>query len=136
MSGRPGKFSLDSFQRGAPLHSGRPPPMPAQRRALARRGRQGRVHLEKPWIAPRSSVLEAPRGRETPGGEFFQQKGDAFMEIHELDRLGDVIAELSAHLEAATAHLLDLIREFDARGGWNTGFRSCAAWLAWLLGLD
>ncbi len=54
----------------------------------------------------------------------------------ELDRLGDEIAELSAHLEAATAHLLDLIREFDARAGWNTGFRSCAAWLAWRVGLD
>src|SRR4026207_605885 len=47
----------------------------------------------------------------------------------ELDRLGDQIAELSAHLDAATARLLALIREFDARGGWNTGFRSCAEWL-------
>jgi hypothetical protein len=37
------------------------------------------------------------------------------------DRLGDEIAELSAHLEAATARLLDLIREFDARGGWKSG---------------
>src|SRR3989454_9513020 len=54
----------------------------------------------------------------------------------ELDLLGDAIAELSAHLEAATARLLDLIREFDARGGWNTGFRSCAAWLSWRVGLD
>src|SRR5437867_12415782 len=52
--------------------------------------------------------------------------------VAELDRLGDEIAEPSAHLEAATARLLDLIREFDARGGWNTGFRSCAHWLsAW-----
>ena len=54
----------------------------------------------------------------------------------ELERLGDEIAELSAHLDAATACLLDLIREFDARGGWNTGFRSCAAWLSWRVGLD
>src|SRR5712692_8195682 len=54
----------------------------------------------------------------------------------ELDRLGDEIAELSAHLEAATARLLDLIREFDARAGWHTGFRSCAAWLSWGIGLD
>ncbi len=54
----------------------------------------------------------------------------------ELDRLGDEIAELSAHLEAATARLLDRIREFDTRGGWNTGFRSCAAWLSWRVGLD
>jgi hypothetical protein len=53
-----------------------------------------------------------------------------------LDRLGDEIAELSAHLDAATARLLALIREFDARGGWNSGFRSCAAWLSWRVGLD
>ena len=53
-----------------------------------------------------------------------------------LDRLGDEIAELSAHIEVATAHLLHLIREFDARGGWNSGFRSCAAWLSWRVGLD
>ncbi len=53
-----------------------------------------------------------------------------------LDRLGDEIAELSAHLDAATARLLDLIREFDAREGWANGFRSCAAWLSWRVGLD
>src|SRR5262245_38163870 len=56
--------------------------------------------------------------------------------IATLDRLGYEIAELSAHLEAATARLLDLIREFDARGGWNNGFRSCAAWLSYRIGLD
>ncbi len=56
--------------------------------------------------------------------------------IAELDRLGDEIADLSAHLDAATARLLDLIRDFDARGGWNTGFRSCADWLSWRVGLD
>ena len=65
------------------------------------------------------------------------------MELHapdvtitaELDRLGEEIAELSAHLDCATARLLDLIREFDARGGWSNGFRSCAAWLSWRIGL-
>src|SRR6266851_795650 len=56
--------------------------------------------------------------------------------VAELDRLGDEIAELSAHLDAATARLLALIREFDARGGWNRGFRSCAEWLAWRVGLE
>src|SRR5204863_9704525 len=49
---------------------------------------------------------------------------------------GDKIAELSAHLDAATARLLDLIREFDAREGWSNGFRSCADWLSWRVGLD
>src|SRR6266705_2371619 len=56
--------------------------------------------------------------------------------IAQLDQLGDEIALLSAHLDAATARLLDLIREFDARGGWNSGFRSCAAWLSLRVGLD
>ncbi len=53
-----------------------------------------------------------------------------------LERLGDEIAELAVHLDAATARLLDLLRAFDARGGWNTGFRSCAEWLSWRVGLD
>jgi hypothetical protein len=55
--------------------------------------------------------------------------------LAELDRLGDQIAELSAHLEAATVRLLGLVREFDAREGWANGFRSCAEWLAWRVGL-
>src|SRR3989449_2496818 len=95
--------------------------------------------------APRSPLVVPPRWLENPGVESPQQKGDSLMSIcisttteppAELDRLGDEIAELSAHLEAATARLLDLIREFDARGGWNIGFRSCAAWLSWRVGLD
>jgi len=56
--------------------------------------------------------------------------------IAALDRLGDEIAELSAHVDAATARLLDLIREFDARNGWGNGFLSCAHWLSWRVGLD
>jgi hypothetical protein len=54
----------------------------------------------------------------------------------DLERLGDEIAELSAHLDAATARLLELIREFDLREGWAQGFRSCAHWLNWRVGLD
>ena len=56
--------------------------------------------------------------------------------IAELDRLGDEIAELATHLDAATARLLELIREFDARGGWNHGFRSCAHWLSYRIGMN
>jgi hypothetical protein len=56
--------------------------------------------------------------------------------VSEMDRLGYEIAELSAHLDAATSHLLDLIREFDARSGWNNGFRSCAHWLSWRAGME
>jgi hypothetical protein len=56
--------------------------------------------------------------------------------VVELDRLGDEVAELATHLDAATARLLDLIRDFDARGGRNNGFRSCAEWLSWRIGLS
>ena len=56
--------------------------------------------------------------------------------IAEMDRLGNEIAELSAHLAAATAHLLVLIREFDAGRGWNCGFSSCAHWLSWRVGMN
>jgi len=52
-----------------------------------------------------------------------------------LRQLGDEIAELAAHLDAATARLLELIRDFDARGSWGNGFRSCAEWLTWRIGL-
>src|SRR5262245_58155415 len=56
--------------------------------------------------------------------------------VVELDRLGDEIAELAAHLDAASARFLDLIRQFDARGGWGNGFRSCAHWLSYRAGID
>src|SRR2546425_1255498 len=45
----------------------------------------------------------------------------------DLDRLGDEIAELSAHLDAAPAQLLDLIREVDPRGGWDCVDRQAEA---------
>src|SRR5258706_5006116 len=57
-------------------------------------------------------------------------------EVDALERLGDEIAELSAHIEVATARLLDLIRDFDARAGWGNGFKSCAEWLSWRVGMD
>ena len=57
-------------------------------------------------------------------------------EIEALDRLGDEIAELSAHIEVATARLLEMIGDFDGRGGWANGFRSCAEWLSWRVGMD
>ena len=43
---------------------------------------------------------------------------------------------LSAQLQAATYHLLVMLRDFDSGGGWNGGFRSCAHWLNWRTGLE
>ena len=54
----------------------------------------------------------------------------------ELERLGDGIAELAAHVHAATYRLLVMLAEFDRRGGWGGGFRSCAHWLSWRTRVD
>ena len=53
-----------------------------------------------------------------------------------LEELGERIAELAAQISAATYELLVMLREFDERGGWNSGFHSCAHWLVWRVGLD
>src|SRR6185295_6809593 len=53
------------------------------------------------------------------------------------ERLADEIAELSAHLDAATHRFLMLIRRFDESGGWaRQGALSCAHWLSWRVGLE
>jgi len=52
------------------------------------------------------------------------------------DDLGETIAALARRLHAATYELLVLLREFDARSGWNNGFLSCAHWLHWRTGID
>ena len=49
-----------------------------------------------------------------------------------LERLEERICELAAHLAAGTCRFLQLVAEFDARGGWvSWDLPSCAAWLAW-----
>ena len=51
--------------------------------------------------------------------------------------LGDEIAKLAAHLEAAEYQLISKIGEFDASGGWvDEGCISCAQWLSWRIGLS
>src|SRR3989442_12506748 len=104
------------------------------RAAAAKTGRSGSKIIPCPDIARPG---RSPRSRK-PRCRVASTRGGLAMPIHlptvvathprvaELDRLGDEIAELSAHLDAATPRLLDLIRAFDAPGGWNTGFPSCA----------
>ncbi len=53
------------------------------------------------------------------------------------DKIGEEIASLYAHLDAATHSLLELIRRFDEAHGWHDqGAISCAHWLTWRVGLD
>ena len=58
-----------------------------------------------------------------------------------LEDIEDEIATLSATICAATFKLLGLIGEVDRRDGWAdpldaNGFRSCAHWLSWRIGLS
>src|SRR5664279_3514101 len=51
--------------------------------------------------------------------------------------LGQEIAVLALHIDAATHRLLECIRQFDEEKGWaEQGAVSCAHWLAWRIGLD
>ncbi len=53
------------------------------------------------------------------------------------EELGQEIASLSAHLDAATHRLLECIRRFDEACGWHEqGAISCAHWLTWRVGWD
>lgn len=57
-------------------------------------------------------------------------------DMDDLERIGDEIATLAAHVHAATYQLLALLAEFDAHDGWScSGFRSCAHWLSWRTGI-
>ncbi len=57
--------------------------------------------------------------------------------MNNVEELGQEIACLSAHLDAATHRLLECIRRFDEACGWHEqGAISCAHWLAWRLGWD
>ncbi len=56
--------------------------------------------------------------------------------VTDTESIGDEIARLAAHLNAATYQLLVLIREFDEREGWGDGFLSCAHWLSWRTGIS
>jgi len=54
-----------------------------------------------------------------------------------VEDLSREIADLAAHMDAATHRLLTCIRQFDEAGGWHEqGAASCAHWLAWRIGLD
>jgi hypothetical protein len=63
------------------------------------------------------SSVQLSRPSEFPCPEYFES----------LEQLGDEITELSAHLDAGTYQLLELIGRFDEHGGWHgTGIHSCA----------
>ncbi|HTZ51196.1 MAG TPA: DUF222 domain-containing protein, partial [Spirochaetia bacterium] len=57
--------------------------------------------------------------------------------MEQVELLVAELANLSAHLDAATHRLLELIRQLDESGAWaDQGAISCAHWLSWRLGWD
>jgi hypothetical protein len=53
-----------------------------------------------------------------------------------LELLEQQICSLAADIAAATCRWLELVAEFDARGGWaEWGVHSCAHWLSWRCGI-
>jgi hypothetical protein len=59
------------------------------------------------------------------------------MGMFSVEELGQEIAVLAVHIDAATHRLLECIRHFDEAFGWaEQGATSCAHWLAWRVGWD
>src|SRR5437867_10585870 len=91
--------------------------MPRQRSPMARRGRIGRSHRKN----RRRVTIVLTDGSGVPpklGYRVASAQGGFAMApdtSSTLDRLGHEIAELSSHLGAATAHLLDLIPSSSTR---------------------
>ena len=63
----------------------------------------------------------------------YEQSGDHLSAgASTLEDLEREICELAAHIAAATCRWLELLAEFDDRGGWaEWGIKSCAHWLSW-----
>src|SRR5512139_3188370 len=80
-----------------------------------------------PWRGRGSAPLPCEMTRRDPSVD---------APTRDIDAVGEAIAALAARLHAATYELLVLLRDFDARGGWNHGFASCAHWLHWRTGID
>jgi hypothetical protein len=54
--------------------------------------------------------------------------------LHDLE---SELLGLAGHIAAAECRFLQLLAEFDDRGGWcGDGIRSCAHWLAWRAGMS
>ena len=80
---------------------------------------------------PASTAASAPIGAPA---SIEEHRAAVLQRRDEAESLGNDIAELAARIQAATYELLVMIRAFDQREGWS-GFKSCAHWLNWRIGL-
>jgi hypothetical protein len=99
-------------------------------RPLAPRGAQRIARDDHRWsLASGMDALRFCRASTTE--HMYSTQMDA------VEKLGQEIGELSAHLDSAVQRLLTCIRQFDEAAGWyREGAVSCAHWLTWRVGLD
>ena len=86
-------------------------------------------------ISPLHPATPAPTPPEPHPGDDLVPGADPCTNPPSDDPLGDQIAALCAHINAATHRLLTLLRVYDEEGRWQ-GCRSCAHWLSWRTGIS
>ena len=93
------------------------------------------MSIDNTCIAPHPppSTVPTPLGND-PGADLVPGN-DPGTNPPSDDPLGDQIAALCAHINAATHRLLTLLRVYDEEGRWQ-GCRSCAHWLSWRTGIS
>lgn len=77
-----------------------------------------------------------PHGSPPPSPPDSTRPSEPPPERPDPDKLGDEIADLAAHIDAARYRLLVLIRQFAELERWGPGFKSCDHWLSWRIGIS
>jgi hypothetical protein len=99
-------------------------------------GRETRRARAKPAETLRVESQTRPPGVRPPRGEAIMETTSTRekpLDERTIRALEAELAELAAHIDAATCRLLQLIYEFDRNYGWQ-GWKSCAQWLSWRRG--
>ena len=87
---------------------------------------------------PPAAAVEPPSAVKAsyPHPDADVRMGEYQREEEALEALEAEITQLWGHINAATAHFLALLAEFDRREGWaQHGIASCAHWLSWQCGI-
>ena len=87
---------------------------------------------------PPAAAVEPPSTGEAsyPHPDAAVRMAERQREEEALEALEAEITQLWGHINAATAHFLALLAEFDRREGWaQHGIASCAHWLSWQCGI-
>ena len=89
-----------------------------------------------PSSAPVRDAEPLPADAVYPSPDADVRRAEWQRKAKALGALEAQIMELWGHINAATAHFLELVAEFDRRQGWaQHGMASCAQWLSWQCGI-